>query len=419
MKDLKRTLFIGFVWGCIFLWWFVNGFLNANWNFSIFRVNDWLFIVDEFRKGWNISERSDWVFFGILFSMLPLYFIGWRFWLKIDWLALLRKNVNRLIYFLTGSDKPIKKKKNVQLKKNSSKSVRPRAMDSGLLRPVVKDSELKVPVNGLETAGAGNSFSSSGFGMQNRSSMGGGFGQGSQGMGGNSFGMGGSPFGTSGNPFGASSPSNFSVPSDSPFGNSFANPSMQQGFSIAPSPTAPKDDFDDLLLDDIKLPDRTKLEEDIPALFLAAGYKLMQDVQIEGESVNYIAVGSNRVIVCIEDNETGDWLADEERFNGEDPLWFSESSHRVSPIFRLLMQIKSFKERLFSAGFTGSVVPMFIEKSGMIINAEDMLNTWKELDVLVCRTDIGGPDELKSVKETIMSDEVPSEDVITMVHNAL
>ena len=35
-----------------------------------------------------------------------------------------------------------------------------------------------------------------------------------------------------------------------------------------------------------------------------------------------------------------------------------------------------------------------IEQKGNIINAEEMLRTWSELNILVSRTDVGGTDDL-------------------------
>lgn len=418
MKNWERTLFIGFIWGCIFLGWLINGFLVRNWEFNIFYPSDWLFVVDQFRKGWVVSASSDWIFFIVVFGMVPLYIAGWRYALNVKWLELLRKNVNRLIYFFTGSHNPVKRPGKIHLQQNSSKKTRPQALESSMRRPINKDSEIKVPVDAMASGApkSGDPFSfqegSSGLG---RSSSANPFGEGGFG---NDFGLGQN---SASNPFGMQSPSNFSVPSDSPFGKGFSSgPSMQQGFSIAPSPLDNnRSDFDNMLLEDIKLPERKKLEENIPDLFMNAGYKLIPDTRLDGLPIDYIAIGQNRIIVCVIDPESGDWLADEERFNGEDPLWFSESSHRVSPVFRLLEQVKPFMERLASSGYSGSVLPMFVEKKGMIINAEDMLGTWKDLSVIVCRTDLGGPDELKSVEHSILVDESPSEETISIVHSAL
>lgn len=402
MKKWQRTLLIGFIWGYIFLWWFIRGFLMRNWEFDFFKWGHWAFLLDEFRKGWVIKSTSDVIFFSIVVSSFLLFFFGWRYCLKIEWLKLMRRNINRLIYFFTGGEFSKKTTGKIQLKKNSSKNTRPRPLGD-TIRPVAKESEIKVPVDEPMIPGGQKPTASA------------------------------SPYGT-GSAYGTSPA--YTPPADSPFNKGFNLPSMQQGFSIAPSPTAdipsmnrnwnnPTNDsfsgssMDDILLSDIKLPERIKLEEDIPGLFNEAGYTVLQNVMVGGQPVEYVAISESRVIVAVEDAQPGDWLADEERFNGEDPLWFSESSHRISPVFQLLDLVKNFMERLSNNGFSGSVVPMFIERSGMIINAEDMQTTWKDLSVVVCRTDMGGPDELKSVEQSIVPGNRPSDTVIEQVRASL
>lgn len=392
MNKWIRIALIGLIWGFIFLVWLVGRFLETNWNFHFFQLNDWAFLLDEFRKGWVINKASDVIFFIVLFSAIPLFLIGWRFFIKIEWLKLLRRNVNRLIYFLTGGESVLHKKQTgkIQLQKKSSKTTRPRAIDTGL-RPATKDSELKVPVDEpsvpQKTATSNNNSSYNS----------------------------GSSFNSS---YGNSSGYGYTPPADSPFNKGFNVPSMQQGLSASPAPSAMAS-FDDMLLEDIKLPERIKIEEDIPSLFERANYTVMKNVLFTGKPIDYLAISENRIIVAVIDPQTGDWLADEERFNGEDPLWFSESSHRVSPVFQLLELTKKLMNQLSAEGFSGSVMPMFIERTGMIINAEDMLTIWKDLSVIVCRTDIGGPDELKTVAQSIVAGEQPSEIVLQQVQKAI
>ncbi len=409
MKKWQRTLLIGFIWGIIWLWWIVRCFLLTNWYFDIFKIASgegdgivgWMFLIDEFRKGWVINNTGTVIFFITLICAFPIYFFGWRYFLKIEWLKLLRRNVNRLIYFFTGAE-TVRKSNGTgfTLTKKSSKTIRPRALESSIERPASKESELKVPV---EAPNVPND-------PKPTSAMYG-----------------------SGNTSGSSS---YKPASESPFNKGLNLPSMQQGFSIAPSQNSMASfggnnwdndfadglgggDMDDILLSDIKLPERVNLDEDVQKLFENAGYTVIRGETIEGIPVEYLAISANRVVVAVEDAQEGDWLADEERFNGEDPLWFSESSHRVSPVFQLLEMVKNFMGRLSESGFSGSVVPMFIERLGMIINAEDMEQTWKDLSIVVCRTGMGGPDELKSVEQSIIQGEPASDIVISQVRSAL
>ncbi|MBQ8251100.1 MAG: hypothetical protein IJY92_04220 [Alphaproteobacteria bacterium] len=391
MKNWKRTLTIGLIWGYILFGWYLNNFFKTNWNFHIFSLSNWEFIVDEFRKGWGISSTGDWVFVSIILFMFPFYIFTWRCALNVKWTDLIQRTVNKIIFFFTGSKTVLNRPVKLDLNKNSSKTTRPKALDSGLIRPIAKDTELKVPVDEMGEAPKQNSYS--GMGRMSTSTQNSGF----------SF---------------DNSKNGFMPPNDSPFTSSYGTPSAKKSFSIAPSPLD-EDDFDKILLEDIKLPERTRLEEDLEAVLEKAGYSLLRNVQLGNLTADYLAVGENRVIVCQIDPEEGDWLADEERFNGEDPLWFSESSHRISPVFKLLEEVKKLSTRLSTSGFIGSVAPVFVIKKGTIINAEDMLSTWKEMSISVCRTDMGGPDDLKSFTETIVQDKEPSEETLAIVHNAL
>ena len=304
---------------------------------------------------------------------------------------IIKHKTSKVIFFFTGSKTVLQRPVKLDLNKNSSKTTRPKALESSLVRPIAKDSELKVPVDAMETSPQQNSYS----GMGNMS--------------------------TSTNNTGFSfdtQKSGFMPPQDSPFTSSYGAPSAKKSFSIASSPMD-EDDFDKILLEDIKLPERVRLEEDLESVLEKAGYSLLHNVKLGNLTADYLAVGENRIIVCQIDSEEGDWLADEERFNGEDPLWFSESSHRISPVFKLLEEVKKLSTRLSTSGFVGSVAPVFVIKKGTIINAEDMLSTWKEMSISVCRTDMGGPDDLKSFTETIIQDKEPSEETLAMVHSAL
>jgi len=110
----------------------------------------------------------------------------------------------------------------------------------------------------------------------------------------------------------------------------------------------------------------------------------------------YVGISADKVLLCLTDTDKGDWLADEEFFNGEEPLWFSETAHRTSPVYRLLTEAKTFAKKLSDKGLTQTVTPLLVEKEGTIINAGDMVETWKKMAVIVCRTDLGGPEELPS-----------------------
>ena len=124
------------------------------------------------------------------------------------------------------------------------------------------------------------------------------------------------------------------------------------------------------------------------------GFDVITGATIKNTFIDFIGVSKSQICLCINDKEPGDWLADEERFNDEEPLWFSESSHRISPVRKADLARMTLEEKLKDADLSFDVVPYVIIQIGNIINAEDMLDIWKDLRVNVTRIDRGTPKEI-------------------------
>ena len=364
MKNWKRNLLVGFIWGLFFFVWWLNGFYQNNWRFNVFSLESWSHIYNEFMGGWVISATSDWIFLWVLILSIPMFIIGWNVCVKIKWRKTISSFFKNIWYFLKkmwhkmrGTTPLIGKKKIKYVKKKSHKKVRPKP--------------LHVTQKSMERAAKERSN----YAQQSS----------------------------------AFQPAQGAVGSDmmqdtstSPVGGGFAsNTGTMPSF-------LEDDDFSNISLDDIQLPAREPLNEDIAQILIQGHYVVVADATIGSTSVDFVAMDKERIFVLVSDNEKGDWLADEERFNDEDPLWFSESSHRVSPIFKMNIDIKAFVNRLQSKGLSYQVIPVLVEKEGTLINAEDMQNTWKEMGIVVCRTHMGGPDELPSVAQSFPTTETPA-----------
>ncbi len=365
MKNWKRNLLVGVIWGLFFFVWWLNGFYQNNWRFNVFSLESWSHIYHEFMGGWVISAASDWIFLWVLILAIPVFMIGWNICVKIRWRKTIGgffKNIwyflKRLWYKARGTKPLIGKKKIKYVKKKSYKKVRPKPLhvtQKSMERAAKERSNyasIEAPAGPAPYAGGGNAAQ-------------------------NTF----TP--TMGGGLGASAGS---VPS-----------------------FLEDDDFSNISLDDIQLPAREPLNEDVAQILVQGHYVVIADAKIGETPVDFVAIDKERIFVLVSDNEKGDWLADEERFNNEDPLWFSESSHRVSPIFKMNTDIKSFAERLQGNGLSYQVIPVLVEKEGTLINAEDMQNTWKEMGIIVCRTHLGGPDELPSVAQSFPATQTPAE----------
>jgi hypothetical protein len=142
------------------------------------------------------------------------------------------------------------------------------------------------------------------------------------------------------------------------------------------------------------VPDEIVKINSVKEILTKVGYELIENVEFADCKIDYVAISKSSALLCLVDKDKGDWLADEESFGGEEPLWFSESKHRGSPIFKVKRARDALVHKLTGAGI--EVTAVAIIKEGTIINGQDMLNNWLDMNVMVCRIGNGGPDELPS-----------------------
>ena len=131
------------------------------------------------------------------------------------------------------------------------------------------------------------------------------------------------------------------------------------------------------------------------------GYHILTAQTIRNTIIDFIGIAENKILLCLLDKEPGDWLADEERFNNEEPLWFSESSHRISPVRKVDLCRQALKEKLNENNLNLDIEAYVVIQMGNIINAEDMFDAWDELDVKVTRINRGAPREIKLFSKTV------------------
>ena len=131
----------------------------------------------------------------------------------------------------------------------------------------------------------------------------------------------------------------------------------------------------------------------------------MRHVTLGKIMADYVAVSADKMLVLLVDKEQGDWLADEERFNDEEPLWFSESSHRVSPVRKAVLAADAADDLIQKADMDIEVKPYVVIVAANIINAEDMYDVWDDLDVQVVRFAKGSPSELTPFSKAVSDAE--------------
>lgn len=343
MKNLNRTVRVGLVVGILFFGWYLRDIYFRNWHFHLFSSDSWSHVWNEFKSGWVISTPYEWSWLITVILMFPVFFVLWWVSCKISWRKSLKTVIKAPINFFHKPNQKKVIKNKIKLKaKASHKKVRPPHMTPGG-RPAVKQTGRTMDADKTLTAQPQPAFQ----------------------------------------PMAGLSPT-----------PSFTQP--ESPFTDGVQPAFLDDDISNIALDDIQLPEKIRLEEDLVALLSAANYQVIADPVIEKLKMTYVGISADKIVLCLADIDKGDWLADEEFFNDEEPLWFSESSHRISPVYTLLTTAKAFAKKVAEAGLSHEVIPILIEKEGIIINATDMFETWKKMGVIVCRTDLGGPEELPS-----------------------
>lgn len=362
-KEWHRNVLIGCIVAAVFFGWWLRGFL-FNWRFRLFSGRSWEHVAKEFETGWSPSSTSDWIFLLTLFFALPAFFYLWYLCAKIEWYKLWKTVWTWLLYPFNWIKKTFfgtTKTKNKTKTKKTMILAPPLPPELPEKKEVQVVSERPRPV--AHSGGMTRVFQTSA----------------SQ----------------------AAQPrSTFAPQSSAPlFGQTGAGVVADDPWKTAET-TVP---FEEQPLDEIQLPQREPVVEDIPALFKNAGYYLIEKVTTPLLSLDYVAVCADKVYAVLIDREAGDWLAEEEPFNGEAPLWFSEIDHRVSPVYELRQCVDGLKQKIAAAFPELPVIPFMIEEKGNIINAEEMMRIWKEMNVVVARTDIGGLEDLPTATETIVA----------------
>ena len=385
MQNPKRTLLIGLVVGLLFFGWWFRGFLCINWNFNLFSSTDWQFLFREIDAGWRVSSAGDWIFLISFILVVPMFLGIWYWANKIKWGASVKKigHLPQKHYHAIRKKIP-SQKSNVTHSSNQSQGHSHQTHKTIKAPPISAQRPMPMPTMGPTMRSQPvqqQSFAQS-------------------------------------NPMPAEMPMSYTP---SPVANDrlgASETSMDASWNNMLD--ADLKQMADMPLEEIQLPPQPSVEENPDELLANTGWSVLSDIDFDEQASGFVAVCQGQMLWGRYDDIDGDWLADEEAFNDEDPLWFSETDHRVSPVFELMQKGKLVAQKLSDAGFDLKVQPMLIERKGNIINAEDMLRTWNDLGVMVCRTDKGGPVELKTLSEVLNKQYEPlSEDAVQQLKQIL
>lgn len=386
---LLRIALVGLFWSIFFIEG-IRVIMLTNWHFDIFRPTHWLHAWNLWLSGWVIDEAKEWAFVLIILTAVPVWITVWAALSTIRWgnvFAFI--GVLPLHMFNSVFEKQVKQLANsasvkVVKKKKSYKEIRPKSIrapiDDGLVHASVFDEERKAALSGVTikpkprpsltpvvetpTKTQNQDFSHSLFEISD------------------------------------AEPLDFDLFEETPTKEE-KPAAMPQNKQEKPSTQpANKKKQSEQPSSQVKQQKSGGANSSFE-LLKQKGYEIITGATIKNTFIDFIGVSKSQICLCLNDKEPGDWLADEERFNDEEPLWFSESSHRISPVRKADLARLTLQEKLKDADLSFEVVPFVIEQIGNIINAEDMFDIWKEINVNVTRIDRGTPKEIPLFAKTI------------------
>lgn len=87
LKFLKFSL-VGIIWSYFFIYASVI-FTIQLWNFNYLSLSDWSIISSYWQQGGIIRQPKDYGFFFTLLALIPLWLVGWRYFYKKSFIAVL------------------------------------------------------------------------------------------------------------------------------------------------------------------------------------------------------------------------------------------------------------------------------------------------------------------------------------------
>lgn len=413
MLIMVRIIFVGIFWSIFFLEG-IRVIMLTNWHFDIFMGRHWRILYNLWENGWTIRHAKEWAFILIILTFVPLWLTGWAALSLIAWDQLLAKlalfpiKLFRKFFFKPVKIISTKKSKTIK-KKKSYKEIRPRGIrapiddriEDTLPRPTTLSNQAFKTAAPKPTSApnlqalsspapaAPKSFDHSLFQFDDDSN--------------DDFDFNFDAFDTQ-----VEQPKESITPKPEPVKENNRPQNRERNNKDKKDTSKERDKRDSK---DNRRNQSAKTESPVQhggstlEIIKQKGYEVITGATLKNNLIDFVGVGRKQICICMLDKEPGDWLADEERFNDEEPLWFSESSHRISPVRKVDLARQALEEKLKEADLAFTVTPYVIVQLGNIINAEDMFDIWKEMKINVTRIDRGTPKELKLFAKALSESE--------------
>ncbi len=406
LNTLIRTAIVGLCWSIFFLEG-IRVILLTNWHFDLIDSRHWRYLWDLWMSGWMIDDKKEWAFILIILSFIPLWLTGWAALSLIKWEYWINKYWKKFVTFyktkILNENNTSKKQtalapRPMIKRKKSYKEIRPRNLSS-MISSQSENTPTPSPIAANRTLPNVKPITIPSAAPA---------------------------------PTATTSILDHSLfkfdDSDSDFELNFDDldkiqnkpkETPQPENKPKPKPEKNNNDKNNRSKDNNKDNKESNRQQNKPIpmsgqspapknsgnssmeVLKQKGYQIINSATIKNNFVDFIGVADGQICICLVDKESGDWLADEERFNDEEPLWFSENSHRVSPVRCADIVRNYLTDKLQESGINYKISTYVIIQYGNIINAEDMFETWNNMHINVTRIDRGMPRELKLFAKTL------------------
>ena len=369
IKKLKQNAPVFILWTLVY-WGYIHYFFSVNWNFHIFSVKDWRFFSQQWAQGWVVEGADQWTFILVAMAAIPVWYIVLKLLLPIPYRKIFEDLFFDSIYKRKMEQLHNTEKAAVK-KRPSYRDVRPKELAHGLATPTEKEPPADMPPVHPQPAAAQSAPMA-----ERKLSV---------------------PVPAPSDPFHLQD----SLYSDEEHTENVAAPEAE--------PVVPFENMETEI---------QPLSEDLLKI-MQANCEVFANVSVKGADVSFVAVGKDTVYLCQVDDVEGDWLADEDPFGSDAPLWFSDRSHRVSPVFELLKVQATVEGLLKKQHIEAACQSLLVKTQGVIINAEEMLSKWKSAGVIVCRSQSGGSAALASFTDSFPQETAPTQAFVKKVKDAL
>ena len=386
-----RSSIIGSIWGGVFFG-LLRSFMLGRWHFDFLRADHWRYLGNLWLEGWKIDTFYEWSFVILWLAILPVFLTGWAMLYDVEWEKMFENFKTKIKNILVKEVVVVKEVGSAEVirEKNlhEAKHSRPQALREMPSKEKDEGSPTKVMMP--QKTGAGEN-------LVPKNSI---------------------PSSVSTEDKSALIPSHIKETISKPEEEPKAMP-QEEKKTISPTPLShPKEDVKKTILPKLGPPPSIIFDR----ILARAGYTVLENVSLDGKKIDFMGVAKDKIVLLKVDHSEGEWLADEEKFNGEDPLWFSESDHRTSPVYHVLGARDALQKRLKKDLKKDLPVQAFLcMTQGRIINADDMKDVWEKKDVSVTRFAAGGPHLLRDITDviTINSEKPADPDLIKKLKEKL